>query len=91
MTTKTESTVRSELKKLDPKRYQLIREFYYKIADALPQLAEELEFADLDIINMQADPDAYHEHRESAPLLDQHFIICEMMDTFKGLKLGEYL
>ena len=90
MTTETQ-TVKTELQKLDPRRYQLLREFYYKVADSLPQLAEELEFADLDIINAQADPDAYHDTRETAPLLEQYFIVCEMMEVFKRLELGQIL
>lgn len=75
----TKKTIKAELSQLDPKRYQLIREFYYKVADALPQLAEELEFADLDLGG------------ESGPLLEQHLAICEMMDVFKKVELGKHL
>ena len=32
-----EKTVASELKRLDNRRANLLREFYYKLADALPQ------------------------------------------------------
>ena len=80
----TLKTVETELKKLNPKRFNLIREFYFKVADSLPQLAEELEFADLDI--GEGDPDM-----EAGPLLDQHLIICEMMEAFKRIELGKYV
>ena len=76
----TNATVKSELKKLDAIRANLIREFYYKVADALPQLAEELEFADLDIPG-----------NTGGPLIEQHFIVCEMMELFDKLELGKYL
>jgi len=78
MTTETQ-TVKTELQKLDPRRYQLVREFYYKVADALPQLAEELEFADLDTGG------------HGGSLIEQHLIVCEMMDTFNKLELGQIL
>lgn len=40
--------VKSELDQLDIRRRSLLREFFYKVADALPHLAMQLEFADLD-------------------------------------------
>jgi len=72
-------TVQSELKKLDPRRVNLLREFFYKVADALPQLAEELEFADCDLGG------------EAGPLLEQHIAVCEMLEAFKKVELGRYL
>ena len=75
----TEKTVKSELSQLDPRRAHLVREFYYKVADALPQLAEELEFADLDLGG------------EGGPLIEQHLAVCEMMEAFKRVELGKYL
>lgn len=72
-------TVASELKKLDPRRANLLRDFYYRVADALPQLAEELEFADLDLGG------------DGGPLLSQHLVVCEMLDAFRRLELGKHL
>ena len=72
-------TVASELKRLDNRRANLLREFYYKVADALPQLAEELEFADLDLGG------------DGGPLIEQHLAVCEMMEAFKRVELGKHL
>ena len=81
MNTPTDTkTVKSELAQLDPKRIELLRRFYYQISDALPQLAEELEFADIDTGTDDA-----------GPLIDQHMIVCEMMESFKQLELGKLL
>ena len=73
------ATVKTELAKLDPRRAGLLRDFYYDLAAALPQLAEDLEMADLD--NGGA----------AGPLLDQHLVVCEMMDLFKRIELGKHL
>ena len=75
----TTKTTESELKQLDPRRASLIREFYYKVEDALPQLAEELEFADLDLGG------------DAGPLLEQHLVICEMMTLLNRVDVGKYL
>ena len=72
-------TVKSELTRLDAKRTNLLREFYYKVADALPQLAEELEFADLDLGG------------KGGPLLEQHLAVCEMLVAFKRVELGKHM
>lgn len=72
-------TVQGELKQLDARRASLVREFYYKVSDALPQLAEELEMADLDLGG------------DGGPLIDQHLIVCEMLAAFKQLELGKHL
>lgn len=69
-------TVESEMKRLDPKRFHSIRDFYYDLAAALPQLAEELELADLDLGG------------EGGPLIEQHLILCQMMETFKKITIG---
>ena len=72
-------TVQSELKLLDDRRVNLLRDLFYKVADALPQLAEELEFADMDT------------GMEGGPLLGQHLAACEMLEAFKRIELGKYL
>lgn len=77
MQSTTETNLTSELQKLDRQRYHLIRQFYYQVSDALPQLAEELEFADLD------------NGGHGGPLIEQHFIVCEMLDLFKKLGLNQ--
>ena len=71
--------IQTAIKQLPAQRAALIREFYYQVADALPQLAEELEFADLDLGG------------EGGPLIEQHLIVCEMLAAFKKLDLGKYL
>ena len=74
-----ETAVKAELKKLDPKRFTLIRQMFYQVADALPQLAEELEFADLDLGG------------EGGPLIDEHLMVCEVIEAFRKLKIGKYM
>lgn len=78
MTTETK-TVQSELRQLDARRTALLKDLYYRISDALPQLAEELEFADLDLGG------------EAGPLIEQHLLVCEMMQAFDKIDLGKYL
>ena len=79
MTTKTEKTVASELKRLDNQRGNRLRELFYQVADALPQLAEELELADLDLGG------------DGGPLIDQYLTVCKMLEAFDSIKLGKYL
>jgi hypothetical protein len=52
---------------------------FYQVADALPQLAEELEFADLDLGG------------DGGPLIDEHLMVCEVIEAFRKLKIGKYL
>jgi hypothetical protein len=77
--TNYESEVKAEIKKLDPGRITLIRQMFYQVADALPQLAEGLEFADLDLGG------------EGGPLIDEHLMVCEVIEAFRKLKIGKYL
>ena len=79
MTTATEKTTATELKALDPRRRQLLKDYFYNVADALPILAEQLELADLDLGG------------EGGPLLELHLVVCEMMDVFKDVDLGKHL
>ena len=79
MTTATEKTTATELKALDPRRRQLLKDYFLDIAAALPILAEQLEFADLDLGG------------EGGPLLELHLVVCEMMNVFKDVDLGKHL
>lgn len=77
---KPAKTVQTELKDLDAKRHELIRRFYYAVGDALPQLAEELEFADLDLGG------------HGGPLMCLSMAAVEMQNAFERLdSLGKYL
>ena len=62
--------IETELRSLDPKRQALIRHFYYRIAESLPQLIEELEFADLDLHGEESD--------ERSELLN---LVCGPLET----------
>ena len=77
--TTAQITTKTELKKLDNRRAELIRKYYYQVADALPQLAEELEFADLDLGG------------EGGPLIEEHLAVCEMMEAFLRVTVGKFL
>jgi hypothetical protein len=70
MKDRTMKTTYSEMLKLD---------FYFAIGDALPQLAEELEFADLD------------NGGNGGPLIEDHLIVCEMMELFDKLQIGKHV
>ncbi|XZE55115.1 hypothetical protein SH139x_001110 [Planctomycetaceae bacterium SH139] len=65
----------TEMKRLDPATYQDIRESYYQITDNLRPLVDALEKADADL-----GPDG--------PLLEEHYIFCEMLDRLKKSYLG---
>ena len=75
----TEKTTATELKALGPRRRQLLKDYFYNVADSLPQLAKQLEFADLDLGG------------EGGPLLELHLVVCEMMNVFKDVDLGKHL
>jgi hypothetical protein len=77
--TTAEITTKTELKKLDNRRAELIRKLYCEVACALPQLAEELEFADLDLGG------------EGGPLIEEHLVVCEMMEAFRRVTVGKFL
>lgn len=65
----------TEMKKLDAETYQEIRQSYYKIADELRPLVDALEKADAD-------------HGPNGPLLEEHYIFCEMLDRLNKSLLG---
>ncbi|WP_442511730.1 hypothetical protein SH528x_003443 [Novipirellula sp. SH528] len=69
------AALRSEMKKLDPATYQDIRESYYRIADNLRPLVDALEKADADL-------------GPNGPLLEEHYIFCEMLDRLNKSYLG---
>lgn len=69
------AALRSEMKRLDPATYQDMRESYYQIADNLHPLVNTLEKADADL-----GPDG--------PLLEEHYVTCEMLDRLKKSYLG---
>ncbi|TWU38573.1 hypothetical protein [Novipirellula artificiosorum] len=78
--TETQKTRASELRTamltLDPEAYQEIRRSYYKIAEELRPLVDALEKADVD----HGGP--------AGPLLEEHYIFCEMLDQLKKSVLG---
>ena len=69
------AALRTEMRKLDPETYQEIRQSYYKIAEELRPLVDALEKADADL-----GPDG--------PLLEEHYIFCEMLDRLNKSLLG---
>jgi len=69
------ATLRTEMEKLDPATYQDIRESYYQIADNLRPLVDALEKADAEL-----GPDG--------PLLEEHYLFCEILDRLKKSYLG---
>lgn len=67
--------LRTEMKKLDPEAYQEIRRSYYKIAEELRPLADALEKADAEL-------------GPAGPLLEEHYLFCEMLDLLNKSVLG---
>lgn len=65
----------TEMKKLDAETYQEIRRSYYKIAEELRPLVDALEKADADL-------------GANGPLLEEHYIFCEMLDRLNNSLLG---
>ena len=65
----------TEMKKLDAETYQEIRQSYYKIADELRPLVDALEKAGTDL-------------GPNGPLLEEHYIFCEMLDRLNKSLLG---
>lgn len=79
MTQTDTRTVKGELDQLTGQRLNELRALYYGIADNLAPLAEQLEFADLET------------EGDAGPLIEQHLILCQMMEAFKKIELGKYL
>lgn len=74
-----QKTLRTELKQISNPRFNAIRESYYKLAESIPILSDELEKADLE------------NGGNAGPLLDEHFIMLEIMDILKRSNLGQCL
>ncbi|TWT81241.1 hypothetical protein CA13_26920 [Planctomycetes bacterium CA13] len=70
-----QEALRTSMQKLDPDTYRRIREDFYRIADNLKPLAEDLEEADADV-------------RPEGPLLEEHFIFIQMYDLLRKSELG---
>ncbi|XZE56672.1 hypothetical protein SH139x_002796 [Planctomycetaceae bacterium SH139] len=68
----------TEMKKLDAETYQEIRQSYNKIADELRPLVDALEKADADL-------------GPNGPLLEEHYIFCEMLERLNKSLLGAVL
>lgn len=69
------AALRTEMQKLDPETYQEIRRSYYKVAEELRPLADALEKADADL-------------GPNGPLLEEHYLFCEMLDRLNKSLLG---
>lgn len=79
-----QKTVKSELLRLASTQkgnlyIRDIREAAYDLAESLSRLASELESADLLIGG------------HGGPLIEQHLIVCEMIELSKKLELTKYL
>ncbi|TWU28039.1 hypothetical protein [Novipirellula artificiosorum] len=68
--------LRTAILTLDPETYQEIRRSYYKIAEELRPLVDALGKADVD----HGGP--------AGPLLEEHYIFCEMLDQLDKSILG---
>lgn len=69
------AALRTEMERLDPVTYQGIRESYYRIADNLRPLVDALEKTDAKI-------------GPNGPLLEEHYIFCEILERLKKSSLG---
>lgn len=75
-----EQRLRAAVRRMDPQRAALIEGAYHDALDALKDLASLLELADLDDTNQR-----HH------PLLNEHLIICEVLDVLDKSQLGRVL
>lgn len=75
-----EQTLRQQFRTMDGQQAQRIREAYYKAAEGLHSLAEELERADLAVGQT-------HDHA----LMNEHVIACLAIDAMKASLLGRIL
>jgi hypothetical protein len=71
--------LRPLFKNMDPAQAQEIREAYYRIAENLRPLVTALETADLD----NGGP--------AGPLLEEHFIFCQLLEKLDESALGAVL
>ena len=70
-----QEALRNAMQKLDSDTYQRIREDFYRIADNLKPLADNLEMADADV-------------GPEGPLLEEHYIFIQMYDLLRKSELG---
>lgn len=73
------NALRPLFRNMDPHKAQEIRQAYYAISDNLGSLSEALEIADLD----NGGP--------AGPLLEEHYIFCELLRKFDESVLGVIL
>ncbi|KAA1258297.1 hypothetical protein LF1_08130 [Rubripirellula obstinata] len=71
--------LRPLFRNMDQHKAQEMRQAYYRIAENLRPLVDALEMAD------------YDDGALAGPLLEEHYIFCEMLDTIKQSALGEVL
>ncbi|MGV3483352.1 MAG: hypothetical protein ACO1RT_02910 [Planctomycetaceae bacterium] len=71
--------LRPLFKNMDPAQAQEIREAYYRIAENLRPLVTALEAADLD----NGGPEG--------PLLEEHYIFCQLLEKIDESALGAVL
>jgi len=75
----TATDLRQIFKGMEAHQAQEIREAYYKAVEGLQALAEALEIADAEQTN------------SAGPLLDEHFIAIEAVETMNRSRLGSVL
>ncbi len=73
------NALRELFRNMDTNKAQEIREAYYALSDNLGSLSEALEIADLD----NGGP--------AGPLLEEHYIFCELLQKFDESVLGAIL
>ncbi|MGB7325372.1 MAG: hypothetical protein WBD31_10920 [Rubripirellula sp.] len=73
------AALRTIFKNMDPHQAQEIRESYYRIAENLRPLVDALEIADLD----NGGP--------AGPLIEEHYIFCELLEKLDESVLGAVL
>ncbi len=76
----TEQILRQAFRTMDGQQAQRIREAYYKAAEGLHALAEELELADVEV-------GATNDHA----LINEHLIACLAISAMKKSLLGRIL
>ena len=73
------NTIGTELVRLSPQGRTVIKNAFYGVADHLKPLADVLEMADLE------------RGGKGGPLLEQHLIVCQMLELFDKLTIGRFV
>ena len=73
------NTIGYELVRSSPEGRNKIRNAYYGVSDHIRTLANVLEMADLE------------RGGKGGPLLEQHLIVCQMLELFDKLTLGHFV